>query len=115
MDPSVVAGIVSKQAAAELPGVVELAPTPAAATLAMPDGRTYTYPLNHVPGTIVPKGGSSCGNCRFSVVDAPGGATCTNPDFIAAELPGKPSGTGLLPAPSDEYCSDWWSVSLPNT
>lgn len=61
----------------------------------------FELPSNHTPGTIVPKGGSCCANCKFgSVVDNKG--YCSNEHFI------KWNGSSKLPAPADEYCSDWW-------
>ena len=50
---------------------------------------------------VVPKGGSSCASCRFLGED---GKTCTNPYFQEwAE-------TDRLPAPADQYCSDWFQT-----
>lgn len=56
------------------------------------------YPLDHKPGMKVPKGGSMCANCEYF----DGKESCKNEYFI------KWNGTGKLPAPADQYCSDWW-------
>lgn len=61
--------------------------------------RQPEYPLNHQAGMRVAKGGSMCANCRFLGNDR---KTCTNEYFI------RWNGSKLLPAPADEYCSDWW-------
>lgn len=58
-----------------------------------------TYPANHEPGMRVPKGGSMCANCEYLGKDK---KTCTNKFFI------KWNGSKLLPAPADEFCSDWF-------
>jgi len=55
------------------------------------------YPKDHKPGMKVPKGGSSCSSCEY-LKDG----MCTNEYFI------KWNGSGKLPAPPDEYCSDWY-------
>lgn len=57
------------------------------------------YPPDHKPGMKVPKGGSSCAKCEYLGKD---GKTCTNKYFIAW------NGSKFLPAPKDEYCSDWF-------
>jgi len=56
-----------------------------------------TYPKDHKPGLRVPRGGSSCSNCHYW-----NGDECTNEYFI------KWNGSGKIPAPPDEYCSDYW-------
>ena len=58
-----------------------------------------TYPPDHKPGMKVPKGGSSCSSCEYL-----SGGKCTNEYFI------KWNGSGVLPAPPDEYCSDWYET-----
>ena len=58
-----------------------------------------TYPKNHKPGMKVPQGGSMCANCEYLGEDE---KTCTNEYFI------KWNGSKFLPAPADEYCSDWY-------
>jgi hypothetical protein len=57
------------------------------------------YPANHKPGMRVPKGGSSCASCEYLGKDK---RTCTNKFFI------RWNGSNLIPAPIDEYCSDWY-------
>lgn len=61
--------------------------------------RKPEYPKDHQPGMRVPKGGSSCSSCEYLGDD---GETCTNEYFI------KWHGSDKLPAPADEYCSDWY-------
>ena len=56
------------------------------------------YPPDHKPGMKVPKGGSMCKNCEY-LVD---GDQCRNEYFI------KWNGSSKLPAPADEFCSDWY-------
>lgn len=58
-----------------------------------------TYPPDHKPAMQVPKGGSSCASCEYLGED---GQSCTNKYFIAW------NGSGKLPHPADEYCSDWY-------
>lgn len=58
-----------------------------------------TYPKDHVPAMRVPKGGSSCASCEYLGAN---GKTCTNEYFQ------KWSGSNALPAPADEFCSDWY-------
>ena len=55
------------------------------------------YPPDHKPGMKVTKGGSMCKNCEYV-----SGNKCTNEYFI------KWNGSDKIPAPVDEYCSDWW-------
>lgn len=55
------------------------------------------YPSDHKPGMKVTKGGSMCKNCEYV-----SGNKCTNEYFI------KWNGSDKIPAPIDEYCSDWW-------
>lgn len=55
------------------------------------------YPSSHKPGMRVAKGGSCCANCKYW-----SGSACTNKFFIAW------NGSGNIPAPPDQYCSDWW-------
>jgi hypothetical protein len=57
------------------------------------------YPPSHKPAMKVPKGGSSCCSCTFLAKDE---KSCTNKYFIAWH------GSAMLPAPADEYCSDWY-------
>ncbi len=58
-----------------------------------------TFPKDHVPGLRVPKGGSSCASCEYLGKDR---KTCTNTYFI------RWNGNNILPAPPDEFCSDYW-------
>lgn len=58
-----------------------------------------TYPDDHKAGMRVPKGGSSCASCEYLGKDK---KSCTNKHFI------KWHGSDVLPAPADEYCSDWY-------
>jgi hypothetical protein len=55
------------------------------------------YPADHKPGMRVTKGGSMCKNCEYV-----SGNKCTNEYFI------KWHGNDIIPAPIDEYCSDFW-------
>ena len=57
------------------------------------------FPSDHQPGVRVPKGGSSCANCEYLGKD---GKSCDNRYFIIW------NGGKELPAPADEFCSDWW-------
>ncbi len=63
-----------------------------------------TYPRGHRPGTKVPRGGSSCYNCRWVRPDgeSPGGSSCANRYYQDW------SGTNHIPEAATEYCSDWW-------
>lgn len=61
--------------------------------------RKATYPPDHKAGMVVPKGGSSCSSCEYLGKD---GKSCTNSYFI------KWNGSSILPAPADEYCSDYY-------
>ena len=56
-------------------------------------------PEGHKAGMRVPRGGSSCASCRYLGKDQ---ASCGNQLFQAW------SGGTKLPAPADEYCSDWY-------
>lgn len=58
-----------------------------------------TYPPDHKPGMRVPRGGSMCRNCMYL---GKNGTTCTNAYFIRWNK------TDVLPAPDNEYCSDWF-------
>lgn len=57
------------------------------------------YPDNHQAGMRVPKGGSSCASCEYLGESK---TTCKNKYFI------KWNGSNKLPAPADEFCSDWY-------
>lgn len=58
-----------------------------------------TYPTDHKAGMRVPKGGSSCASCEYL---ADNKTDCTNEYFQ------KWHGSPVIPAPIDEYCSDWY-------
>lgn len=62
--------------------------------------KNFSLPRNHEPGMRVPKGGSSCLKCEYLGDDK---KTCKNEDFIKWN-----NGKDELPAPADEYCSDWF-------
>jgi hypothetical protein len=59
---------------------------------------TVEYPPDHKAGMKVPKGGSSCSSCRYYKGDS----KCGSQYFI------KWNGSPKIPAPPDEYCSDFW-------
>jgi len=59
----------------------------------------FNIPKGHQPFMKVPKGGSSCANCKFLSEDK---LHCVNHNFI------KWHGKSELPTPIDEYCSDWY-------
>jgi hypothetical protein len=58
-----------------------------------------TYPSYHEAAMRVPKGGSSCSNCRWLGKNR---RTCRNRHYTAWH------GSNCLPHPADEFCSDWW-------
>jgi hypothetical protein len=58
-----------------------------------------TYPADHKAAMRVPKGGSSCASCKYVSDD---GKDCSNTHYQAY------NGSKHLPAPADEYCSDWY-------
>jgi hypothetical protein len=60
-----------------------------------------TYPPGHRPGMRVPRGGSSCATCRYLSKDR---EHCSNEHFRRWH------GSDKLPAPADEYCSDWYEM-----
>jgi hypothetical protein len=63
-------------------------------------GKKFTLPKDHEAGMRVPKGGSSCSNCRFVSADS---KECLNTHWVEWN-----GGSTKLPAPADEYCSDWY-------
>jgi len=71
------------------------------------DPREPVYPKKfwHLAGMPVPKGGSSCSNCKFLKDDR---VNCGEPNFIAWEGPGKPAGSPKIPGAIDAYCSIWF-------
>jgi hypothetical protein len=60
----------------------------------------FILPDDHKAGMVVPKGGSSCANCRFASTD---GKHCLNVYWVEWN-----GGNPAIPAPADEYCSDWY-------
>lgn len=64
-------------------------------------GGPFSLPASHKAGMRVPKGGSSCSNCKALGSD---GTSCTSPEFIKWN-----AGSDKLPFPADEYCSDWYN------
>lgn len=61
------------------------------------------YPANHKPAMRVPEGGSCCANCEY-LKDSEKGL-CGNKFFIAW------NGSNKIPAPIDQFCSDWYEPS----
>lgn len=57
----------------------------------------FELPSGHKPAMKVAKGGSCCANCEYLSK-----GVCTNKYYI------KWNGSGNIPAPVDEYCSDWY-------
>lgn len=60
----------------------------------------FELPDSHEAAIRVPKGGSSCSNCRFVSAD---GKHCENHHWVQWN-----GGDNKLPYPADEYCSDWF-------
>lgn len=58
-----------------------------------------SFPPNHKVGMKVTKGGSCCANCEYV-----NGNKCTNEYFI------KWKGGDVIPAPTDQYCCDFWEA-----
>ena len=75
----------------------------------MPDAKRIGKPgkfelgPDHVPGIRVPKGGSSCESCEY-LEEGEGltGRDCNNKYYIEWH------GSSDIPAPIDEFCSDWY-------
>lgn len=63
---------------------------------------TLSFPPGHQAGQVVPKGGASCDNCKYGMKVGDKGY-CNEPNFV------RWSGNAELPAPLDEYSSDWWT------
>lgn len=61
------------------------------------DDKDFELPPDHKPAIKVPKGGSSCSTCKFWK-----GTECGNEYYI------KWNGSGQIPVPPDEFCSDWY-------
>lgn len=64
--------------------------------------RLPTFSPGHEPALRVPKGGSSCANCKFFVAGGGPHGACVEPNFERYYK------TTLLPCPPDEFCSDWY-------
>ncbi len=64
----------------------------------------FKLPVNHIAGMKVPKGGSSCAKCKFLSEDK---KNCGNKYWIKWN-----DGNTKLPAPADEYCSDWFESKI---
>jgi hypothetical protein len=66
----------------------------------------FILPDEHIAGMVVPKGGSSCANCRFADV-RDDGPHCTESNWVAWN-----GGESRLPVDDPEtYCSDWYQSS----
>lgn len=65
-----------------------------------PDGHgDVSYPGNHKPGMVVPKGGSCCNNCKWW-----DGSDCENKYYRTWN-----NGSGEIPVSDPTtFCSDWW-------
>jgi hypothetical protein len=64
-------------------------------------GNEFELPPSHQPGMRVTKGGSCCANCKYWNETS---KLCTNKYYI------KWNGDDKIPAPADEFCSDWWEA-----
>ena len=62
----------------------------------------FVLPAYHEPGMRVPRGGTSCANCRY-VFYPDGKPHCAEPHFVAWN-----KGTRIPVDDAREYCSDWW-------
>jgi hypothetical protein len=62
------------------------------------------YAPSHEVGVIAPKGGTSCANCKFVL-----GQYCGSTPWVEW------FGSKRIPVPVDEYCCDFWEVSLSVT
>lgn len=58
------------------------------------------YPPDHKVGIRVPEGGSDCAKCEYVK-----GQDCTQKDFV------KWNGSALIPAPTDQYCCDFFEAA----
>lgn len=62
-----------------------------------------SYPKDHKPGLIVPKGGSCCANCHYLSIAKDGSPHCGQANFIIW------NGSTRIPVDDpEEYCSDWY-------
>ena len=62
----------------------------------------FELPSDHKAGMKVTKGGSSCSNCKFGD-PREDGPHCLNTYWVKWN-----GGDDKIPAPADEYCSDFW-------
>ena len=63
----------------------------------------FVLPPHHVAGMVVPRGGSSCANCKFARM-RDDGPHCDNIYWIEWN-----GGNSRLPVDDPRrYCSDWW-------
>ena len=63
----------------------------------------FQLPRDHEAGMRVPKGGSSCANCRF-LDERDDGPHCKEENFVVWT-----AGETRLPVDDPStYCSDWW-------
>ena len=67
-------------------------------SLALPATGKFELPPDHRPGMRVPKGGASCAKCKYYA----GHNRCGNEYFQQWR------GSDVIPAPPDQYCSDWF-------
>ncbi len=69
----------------------------------------FLLPRNHQPGLRVPKGGSSCANCKFYSPVGGMYGSCSSRYYQEW------AGTALIPCEADSYCSDFYepAVRLP--
>lgn len=63
----------------------------------------FVLPAYHEPGMRVPRGGTSCANCRYVFYPPDGKPHCAEPHFVAWN-----KGTRIPVDDAREYCSDWW-------
>ncbi len=61
-----------------------------------------TYPTDHKVGVRVPQGGSDCAKCEYNK-----GQNCREKHFI------KWNGSNRIPAPTDQYCCDFFEAKKP--
>lgn len=69
--------------------------------------RLFVLPPSHLPGLRVPRGGSSCANCRYLKLDQNDEPHCWEPHFVAWN-----GGTRLPVDDARDYRSDWWAPTL---
>ena len=69
----------------------------------------FILPPHHDPGLRVPRGGSSCANCKYVYYPASSGARlgpphCWEPSYVLWN-----KGTRIPVEDARDYCSDWWA------